>query len=257
MAIDFVNDILDVKGGSINKVAGLMADLRKKVSSVSYILAQTDYLLQNISTELPDPLPSLGEIDTKLNQIKGEVSDRTGDIISVVDMTGTCFSGELSALSSMVRDVFGLVDDGMAKLNEIENIPHDMLDLGNRFNQAKDLINNLGIGDIIANIIGSLGCMGDSSLIDEVNAELNALTSKIGILPTGKQDPDAYKQMMSDKLSTVTGLDPTYKTYLEDGMSSMAESVNEMGITTKQSMKDGIYSLKNSIPKLPALPKYF
>jgi hypothetical protein len=58
--------------------------------------------------------------------------------------------------------------------------------------------------------------------------------------------------MMGNKLASVPGLDPTYKTFLEDGMSNIAESASEIGAAAKSTMKDSVAAAKNSIPKLPA-----
>ena len=257
MAIGFVNDLLDKQGGAINKTAAKMAEVRKKATAVELVINSADQTLGSMDTDLPGDLPSLSEINTKLGEIALDVNLAAADVADLSAIGGSCLNGALGALNSMKKDAFGLVADGMTALADITGLPQDMIDLNSYFSKAKDMINNIGISDLIADINLSLGCLSSSSMITDVQNELIGLQNTLGLDASGQQDPSAYKTMMGNKLASVPGLDSSYKTFREDGMSSMAESASEMGETAKSTIKDSVAAAKNSVPKLPAPPSHY
>lgn len=257
MAIEFINDLLDKQGGSINKTASAMAELRKKSGALESLLNSTDQTLANMDTALPLDLPTLQDFDAKLADIDAEVRAASADVADISGIAGSCLSGALGSLNSIKKDGYSIVRDGMNSLEDLAGIPNDMLDLTSVFDKVKDNINSLGISDLIDGINTSLGCLESSSLISDVQNELNGIQDTLGLDASGAQDPSAYKQMMSGKLSTVPGLDPSYQTWLEGSMSRTAEQASDLGNSVKQDMLDSVADVKNSVPKLPTPPKFF
>lgn len=257
MPIGFVNDLIDKQGGAINEVAGKMSVLRKKTRQLESVIGKADKTLGSMDTVLPPNLPSPQDMTDKLNDIDSKVRGVSADIADISGIGGSCLSGAMGSLNSIKKDAFSVVREGINSLNELSGIPSDFLSLTESFSEMKDMINTLGITDLVGDISEKMGCLSDSSLLDEIDSEINSITSQFGLSPSGEQDPSLYKQMISDKLSSVPGLDPSYKTFLEDGMSSASEKAGELGDAVKKNMKDSITSIKKSVPKLPATPKFF
>lgn len=249
MAIDFV-DITDNTDGAINKIAAQMAEVRKMAGSFESTIAAADQFLGEMDTELPLGLPSLNDIDSKLADIDNSVRDVTADIVDVAGIGGSCLAPAVNALISMKKDAYGIVEEGMLGLQTLVGLPQDMINLYGIFNQAKVLLGNLGIQELIASIYDGLGCLADSSLLDDVTNELSGIQNQLGLDSTGQIDSTAYSMVMNDKLSTVPGLDPEYQAYLNDGMNRIADASHSISETTKETMKTSVTNIQNSAPKV-------
>lgn len=260
MALDFVNDLTTQEGGSINKTASQMAELRKKVREVNKVMADADQYLSGMDTSTPIGLPPLSEISGKLSDIRQDVNGVVTDIADVSGVAGSCLDGALSTINGMSKDALSVVNEGMLALGDITGMPSDMLALNDNFSAIKDRLGTLGLDKLIGSITAGMGCMGDSSLISDVTNELNGITSSLGLEPDGSITPEAYGDMLAGKMSAA-GFDMTpgtgYGDYLTNGLNDMAEQTASIANESKATMKASVSAVKNSIPPLPAPPSLF
>lgn len=264
MALDFVNDLIDQKGGSINKTASQMAELRKKVREVNKVVADADQYLSFMDTSAPIGLPTLPEISGKLSDIRQDVGGVVTGIADVSGVAGSCLDGALSTINGMSKDALSVVQAGLTDptngLGSIAGMPSEMLDLNGMFGSMKDSLTTLGLDKLIGQITASMGCMGDSSLISDVTNELNGITTALGLAPDGSVTSDAFGDMLAGKMSAA-GFDMTpgtgYGDFLTNGLNDMAEQTTQMAEESKAVMKSSISAVKNSIPPLPAPPNLF
>jgi hypothetical protein len=244
-------DVGNLTDGSVNVTAKKMSKLRAKVTDVKGVMNATDHKLANLGSNLPESIPSTAELQSNLDGIHSNVRAATAIVTDTTALLGSCADGAVEALLSLQKDAFGMIDGFIDALDDLAGITSDMVDISGAFGAASSWINKLGISDLIADIYGGLGCLGeDNPLIADVTNELAGIQSDLGLSPTGAEDPSAYKAMMGEKIQSVSGIGGSSLSSVTDALNTIAVSSSAMASEAEQSMDSAITTVKNGVPKI-------
>lgn len=261
---EFVDNATGLDDGIANKLAGGLSKLRTAQREMNSQLAGVEDLLSTIDGESLPNLPTINDIQNKAGDIQSTVGDKIGTLSEINDLTGGCLDSALGAANSIARDGYGFIQDLASDFQSVANMPAEMFNVYELYAQAQEFANSLGIAELIADINGLLGCDSASSMVSDVNNEINSIMGSMGLNTDGTPDPDSYYNKMKSELATAAGnlgIPTSFTDSMSDGLKEMTTQVNTMATQAKDAASAQMASvksnIKSSIPKTPTPPSFF
>lgn len=262
---EFVNDANNLQSGTTNKLAAGLAKIKSAEGLMKDSTASVGDSLATLDPSNLPNLPLISDLNNAGDVAHGLVNIKLAELDEVDNLAGTCLGGAMGSLKSIINNGFGMVEDIMSSVfGSVDDMPSAMNEIQNAFGKAQQGIASLGIDKIVSDIMSHLGCIEDSSMISDVQAELDASMAELGLNSEGIPDDEVmYNKMKSDlaEHANELGIDTSFTDSMSDGLGVMTAKSNELSAlsaSTANAKMDGIkQSVKDSVPKVPTPPSFF
>jgi len=181
-----------------------------------------------------------------------------------MSLTGSCLDGATNALKSVVDNGYGMVNDSLNAYANVMNMPSEMFDVSKMFSGLQQFIASLGIDKLVADMLASVDCLADSSMISDIRNEIDSSMVELGLDSNGLPDDDIYYNKMKGDLtqySLMNGIDTSFTDSMSDGLKVITTKSNELSLLSKNTSDGYVSSLKqkvkDSVPKSPTPPSFF
>lgn len=260
----FVKNANSLDDGVVNKMAAGLAKLNTAKSSMEDQLSGVSDIIATVDGEsLPD-LPSINDISNKSSIIESGVMDKIAELDQIDGLVGSCLGGAVGAAYSISKNSFDFVEDSLDLFSDVVNMPSQMFDIFKLYGIAQQFIASLGIDKLISDMNDRLGCLSDSSMISDIQNEINNITNDMGLDNSGLPDDDIYYNKMKTELSgyaIANDIDTSWTDSMAIGLGVMTEKTDELSSITKTAASSKLSSvketIKSSIPKTPTPSSFF
>lgn len=242
--IPFVNSS-SLESGAINQVASKLTELTQAQSKINDIMYQVDNVLGNMNTAIPPGLPNMNDLGVALGGVESKVNESLSELDEVTGLVGSCLDGAMSSVYDIAKSGYGLVGEAMNSLYKLDGMPSELFDVFDYFNQARAMIDKLGLEKLIADINSSLGCLSSSSMIANGMGQISSVTSSLGLNPDGTV-PNTYYDQLKTKM-TALGFDNSYAQTMTDQVNMISSESKRLMINAEVYATEKISSIKKDI----------
>lgn len=260
----FVKDATGLDDGVANKMAVKLAKLNVAKSSMEDQLLGVGDIVSTINGQSLPNLPSINDISNKSSVIESGVMDKITELDQVDSLSGSCLGGAVGAVYSISKNSFGFVEDSLDLFSGVTDMPSQMFDIFKLYGKTQQFIASLGIDKLISDMNDRLGCLSDSSMISDIQSEMNNITNDMGLDSSGLPDADIYYNKMKTELggyALANDIDTSWMDSMADGLGVMTEKTDEISSIAKIASNNKLDSvkenIKSSIPKTPTPARFF
>lgn len=215
--------------GIDNKFKTELSKMRKGRNSLTYSVNDLKDKMDILDSTT---LTNINEVRNTINNARLEAASKMNTIEnSISSLTGSCLDGVFNELGNTMRNLNNFIDGLLPK-----NSPE--IDILSGLGVLSDLLNKLGISDIISNLDELLGCLSDSDClpVGDVQSyydEIDMFISSNGLTDQGGFDQDEFMNKMDISTKVKNGLN-TFKS----DMSNLSSEISEItGSTTSKVQK--------------------
>lgn len=261
----FVENATGLDDGVVNKMASGLEQLKSAKKAMDHSTSGMSDILDNLDPlNLPN-LPSQNDLLSAGNVAESLTNSKLGELDDIMNLTGSCFDGAMNSLKSIMNDGFGFIEDILSSVfSAIPDLSWVMEQVFAMFAKVQQMIASLGIDKLIGDMMGSLGCLSDSSMISDITSEVDMYMNELGLDSNGMPDNDTFYEKMKSDLNSYAasnGIDTSYMDSMAGGLKTMTETSNNLSQVVKNTsdskMKEIKQTVKNNIPKTPAPPSFF
>ena len=259
----FVKDATGLDDGVTNNLAASLEKLKAAKNGMDKQTKGMETALDTINPSNLPTLPPVAELNSAADTASSLADSKMSELSAVNDLAGSCLGGAMSSLKSVADNGYGLIEDALGAFN-IPSMPNEMFNIFGIFGQAQQFAASLGMDKLIADLMSKLGCLSDSSMVADIQSEIDSTMDYLGLDSSGMPDDEVYyNKMKSDmaSLSSSKGIDPAWSDSMSDGLGVMTTKSNELSASSKAAADSQISAakqkVKDSVPPTPTPPSFF